>query len=73
MTPIRTFWIILTVEAIVSASFPRTAPAAATAPVESIVPPIQAAPTFLSMPLHRTNWGCTTIISEVNNSEMPIA
>ena len=50
VTPIMTFWIILMVAATYMAFWPRNAPAAATAPVESMVPPIQAPPRTSGMP-----------------------
>ncbi len=67
------FWIILTTAATVSARGPRKAPAATTAPVESMVPPIQAPPRTGSMPTQAMNIGMKIIISTVKISVMPTA
>ncbi len=67
------FWIILTVAATAKASSPNIAPAAATAPVESIVPPSQAPPSTLLMPKARMAIGITTIMITVKTSDSPIA
>src|SRR6056297_1048136 len=73
VTPIRIFWIILTVAATSSARSPSTAPAAATAPVASIVPPSQAPPSTSSMPTNLITAGNTIIMITVKDSDMPIA
>ena len=49
------------------------APAATTAPVASIVPPIHAAPTIVSMPLARMPRGITTIMPTVKISVISTA
>ncbi len=73
MIPIIEFWIILTVAATSPASFPSDSPAATTAPVASIVPPIQAPPTIGSRPSQPMSGGITTIMITVKNSDSPIA
>ncbi len=55
------FWIILMVAATCRASSPSISPAAATAPVASMVPPIQAPPSTLLMPMALIATGIATI------------
>ena len=63
----------MTVAATARASSPNIAPAAATAPVESIVPPSQAPPRTLLMPMARMAIGITTIMITVKVRDRPIA
>ena len=67
------FWIIFTVAATSSAALSSKPPAAATAPVESIVPPIQAPPRTELIPTARITAGITTIMMTVNESDSPMA
>ena len=67
-----TFWIILIVAATYIAFSPRKAPAAATAPVESMVPPIQAPPRISGSPIALITAGMTIIIMAVKTSDRPI-
>jgi hypothetical protein len=67
------FWIIFTVAATSPTSLPSDSPAATTAPVASIVPPIQAPPTSGSSPSARIAGGIATIMMTVKKSERPIA
>ncbi len=73
ITPISTFWISLTVAATYRARSPRKAPAAATAPVASMVPPIQAAPSTVGISRARITLGITTIMIAVKTRERPTA
>ncbi len=50
---------------------PRKAPAAATAPVESMVPPIHAPPRISGMPTAMMMAGMTIIMMAVKTREMP--
>ena len=67
------FWIILTMAATWPACSPSMAPAATTAPVASMVPPIQAPPTIGSIPIASMNNGISTIMATVKMSVMPTA
>ena len=72
VTPMSTFWIILTVAATCRALGPMKAPAAATAPVASTVPPIQAPPRISGMPTQLMKAGMATIMMAVKVRDRPM-
>ena len=69
---IITFWISFITVATSIDSSPSNAPAATTAPVESIVPPIQAPPIILSIPHSLIKAGRPTSKMTVDNKEIEI-
>src|SRR5690606_26197779 len=69
----RMFWIILMVAATFSAVSPKKAPAATTAPVESMVPPIQAPPSTSGMSTATMKAGSATIMMDVKTMDRPTA
>ncbi|GEM_PF-3698079 len=69
-TPIRAFWVTLTIDAICSESSPAGAPAAETAAVVSMLPPIHTPATAGDSPNRSANQGRMEI--EGNSKAMTI-